>query len=1178
MPRPAIRARIALLLVMLALPVGRAGAAPPLSLTDGRVTISVSADTGAILSVVDAASGIALAAPPEAAESFRLLLQPPGQPPVTIIGKDQPLASHTVGAGSLVLEWGPSLRDTAGASHDLTVRMTIAASDGGLRFTLHTNNRSAGKLTEARYPMLGGLTSLKPPGKPCDASLWVPTSTPAEKPIALPFGEVQYGYPGQMNMGFTCVRGGSAGRSLYFASEDPIARHKAYRFSEIAGDVFASVVHVPQTPPGGAFDGSPVAVRFVDGDWRGAGKVYRDWFVRSFGLADPHRDWIRKQSFFVFTMFMLPEGTINLTFKDIPRWARAAKEHGINAVQISGWQQGGHDNGYPDYTPDRRLGTWEELEAGIRYCHRLGLKVYFFVNYQPMMVESDWYKNDLKRYREMTPDGGHTWMAGWGMGTLWARMGHPKLMTWADLGFPEYRKIIVDQFARLAAIGADGVHVDKMFPTAVDYNPDIPMAPDTSTWEGAILLSREIMQACRQRNPDWAMSFECNWDRMLEFGRATWWVGNQLITRQVFPENAETTSIAMAYDTLGINNLVRDGHIVMVTPLSFARGLEWPPAAGLADYIKEVKRIRDGLADTVFYGASLGSAGLHADQDMPDGVQYSVSENRTTGRHVCALTNARMEDRTVTFRGFDGSSNWRVRVVAPFGKPRQLVLPAEVRIPAERIVFVEELATKGPGPISAGPAPTASPAMLPAQPPQVPTNGGFETGDFTGWEADPNWVVVDNSCGYYSGWAGKWWAWSGGKGEPAMGVLRSKPFVLDKAGVALRISGWASIHGTGQPRRWNYVTLNTEDGREFDRVYAPDGTAFVPAWLDGSGHKGERVTIVAVDDADQPTYSMLCIDDVHAADPPGDFAKPAAPLPAFDAGKSLRLEDDHTLIEVSRANGSITRIRDKQSGLELIREPRLAGSFRFSLVLPGKEPWQTIEANWIHSRDQRLSRCEIDGDRLTLRWEGPLRNYLGEEYDASATMTIELTDDGALFRLAIDNRTAYPVGETYFPVLGGIQGVGATYGQLKATRMLRPTPDGTTTSADVFRIFANQSPFGDQGPEQYFACPATQPEPWVAFMAPKADRAALIGAIDPAKRDLVLRLELVPSSSGTTRDDGNWPRPAELNGRPVGAELSFVDTAVGPAGKGYEAAPVFIQFRDGTDEALRGAYAAWRAR
>jgi hypothetical protein len=78
-------------------------------------------------------------------------------------------------------------------------------------------------------------------------------------------------------------------------------------------------------------------------------------------------------------MFELPEGTINYRFKDIPHWARDAKAAGINSVLISGWHVGGHDNGYPDYSPEPRLGTWKELEEGIKACHKLGLRVYFFV-------------------------------------------------------------------------------------------------------------------------------------------------------------------------------------------------------------------------------------------------------------------------------------------------------------------------------------------------------------------------------------------------------------------------------------------------------------------------------------------------------------------------------------------------------------------------------------------------------------------------------------------------------------------------------------------------------------------------------------------------------------------------------------------------------------------------------
>jgi hypothetical protein len=476
------------------------------------------------------------------------------------------------------------------------------------------------------------------------------------------------------------------------------------------------------------------------------------------------------------------------------------------------------------------------------------------------------------------------------------------------------------------------------------------------------------------------------------------------------------------------------------------------------------------------------------------------------------------------------------------------------------------------------------------------TNGGFEKGGFEGWIADPNWVVVDNSCGYYSGWAGKQWAWSGGSGEPATGVLKSKPFVLNHDTVQMLVSGWNSVMGTGQPRRWNYVTLNLEDGSEIDRAYAPNMTTFVPVILDGSKHRGKSVFIQAVDDADQPSFSMLCIDDVRAANFPPGFAKPVKRLPAFDPKRSLKIEDDLYRLEVNRTNGSITRIRDKKAGLDLLLEPRLAGSYRFSLPIPGKESWQTLEANWIFGKDQRLTAHTLRGKQLMLRWDGPLKNYLNEAFDVSAVMTIELRDGGILFTFNVDNKSTYAVGETYFPVLGGIQGLGKVNGQLKETEMVLPSgapetarrrraaaadaqitvsASPTFTSTSIFKVFTNMSWLGDQGPEQFFAYPKTLPEAWVGFSTASLERSVMLGTRGGTNRDLFVRLELIPASSGNPRDDGNWPRPSELRGAPVGVELSFVDTKGGTVGESYQAEPVFLRSLDGGGPEMLKEYSTW---
>ncbi len=665
-----------------------------LILHTGGTSIEVDNGSGVIHLIQDSTSGTTLAARTGTAENFRLTLLKPDKSTVTIFGKNQALSSSQVDGSTMTLVWNGPLKE-ATSEYPISVRMTITCAEGELTFGLHVDNQSELKVMEVIYPLVGGLTKFGPAGIPTDAVLWIPTSTPTERPVVPTAGGCTFAYPGQMNMSFTCIQSKELGKAIYFASHDPIARYKAYRFIETgtpeAMDLAAALQHSPFLPPGKQFDGSSVVLKFVNGDWTAAAKVYREWFQKTFGIVQPANDWIRQQSFFLMTMFMLPEGTISFTYKDIPKWAKAAKDHGINSVQISGWQMGGHDNGYPFYEPDPRLGTWEELEAGIRECHQMGLKVYFFVNYQPMMIESDWYKNEYNKYREMTADGGFTWMAGWGMGTLWARAGNPKLMTWANLAFPQYRKVIVDYFAKLASIGGDGVHVDKMFPAGIDYNPDSPMSPDTATWEGAILLTKEVMRECRKRNPDWCMSFECNWDRMLQFSGATWWVGNQLITRKVFPEHAETLGLYQAYDYLGVNNAVRDGNIVMVAPLNFSRSLDWPPFSGLADYIKEVKRIRDSLQDTVFFGEVLGQSQVTLDGGPPDGVAYNVFRNRQTGLRVCILTNSRMDERELTFPAFEGTSTVKARIQIPNRKPRQVTLPATVSLPAEGILFVEEL-------------------------------------------------------------------------------------------------------------------------------------------------------------------------------------------------------------------------------------------------------------------------------------------------------------------------------------------------------------------------------------------------------------------------------------------------------------------------------------------------------
>jgi hypothetical protein len=444
---------------------------------------------------------------------------------------------------------------------------------------------------------------------------------------------------------------------------------------------------------------------------------------------------------------------------------------------------------------------------------------------------------------------------------------------------------------------------------------------------------------------------------------------------------------------------------VLVGPLNYCRSLDWQPWAGLADYIREVKRIQDRLADVVWLGEELGQEGVRF--NGPVACAFYVFRNRATGKRVCILSNASRTARKELFLGFVSSVSMRVRVHAPFGPARIQALPAELEVPGERIVFVEE------------------------------DIGGGRIDDETA-------------------------------------------------------------------------------------VYEPPAD-------------------------------------------PADSTLPVAIFPGFDPKKSLKLEDDRYVVEVSRSHGSITRIRDKPGDLELLSEPRLADSFRFSLPIPGKEPWQTIEANYLWGKDQKLRSCDVSAKKLTLHWGPPLVNYRGKNFDAAAAMDIELSQEGINFALRLDNATRYPLGEVFFPVLGGLRGVGNTGAQLSETEFVHPSTNNVVSTNDIFFVFTNNpsSELGDQGPEQFYSSPKEGGQPWMELFAPQLNRSVYIGSRDRLHRSLVLRLELLPSNSQTLREDGNWPRGNELRGRAVGVSACFVDFVYSSTSRTYESAPVLVAFHQG---------------
>lgn len=291
------------------------------------------------------------------------------------------------------------------------------------------------------------------------------------------------------------------------------------------------------------------------------------------------------------------------------------------------------------------------------------------------------------------------------------------------------------------------------------------------------------------------------------------------------------------------------------------------------------------------------------------------------------------------------------------------------------------------------------------------------------------------------------------------------------------------------------------------------------------------------------------------------------------AEKNLRLENEHYIVEVSKPNGLISRIRDKDRGLELLQEPRLAANFKFSLPIRGETAWQSTEANFIIGREQRLTSHRQTGSRLELTWGGRLKSVIGKRYPVSATMVIELAGDELRFGFTTHNKSKLEIGEVYYPILGGTLGLGDTTEARKQTQLVLPNSLEVST-AKIFHTFKNMSWLGVIGPEQFYSYPDNLSMPWMQFRNPVLNRSVYFGAHDPVARYKVVHFEMSPGVSGA-RTNGNWPRPDELNGLPAGVKFCFVQFPYQPAGQTFEATPVVLRCHDGDWRESARFYGTW---
>ncbi|GGC13525.1 hypothetical protein GCM10011386_01500 [Parapedobacter defluvii] len=614
---------------------------------------------------------------------------------------------------------------------DLTYWITLHGDY--VSFKAKLTNHDSHPISEFWFPRIGGMTGF---GNDRDAKLAIPNYSsdsrhtiglfqnyPGSRGLGAEAAEWSVDYPG-MPMPWWDIYDAKNELGLYMGYHDPVCRYSTwhtYLMPDVTGEndpwftkeqaagkpvgLVFSHVRYPFIKSGETLESGEFIVRAHEGDWHEGSQFYREWFLSHFPF-DKTDSWLRKEKTWFTSIIYQPEDRIVTDFEGYNQWTKEAKEYGINCYELIGWDSGGLERNYPLYVPEEKLGGHAGFKDLLKSIKARGGRSLVFNNYNILDKSTDWYKQELHKYMAQDEFGNQgIWMA-WGEGTLLARRSLNARYHVRSSVTSRIEEILEGYFLQLVKDGASGFQIDKLVVgTSLDFNPLNKLKPDVALCEGLVQAIDRLYAKCLEINPDFRMASEFGLDRLLPYFDVGYRNSNRYgvsTLRYVFPEWTSCQHISAPRDFKGVNGAVLTGSVICVEPDSYQGSLKQPIYNDLANYIKEVGRIREILAADIFlsryhddqFASVLEYETPDADNQPASAIQrtnpgempgtklvqgsnlkpssaliYKVHENLKTGRQTLVVANDAADTKQYAWE-FTSRKVKQVTLYAPFEEPK----------------------------------------------------------------------------------------------------------------------------------------------------------------------------------------------------------------------------------------------------------------------------------------------------------------------------------------------------------------------------------------------------------------------------------------------------------------------------------------------------------------------------
>jgi hypothetical protein len=415
-----------------------------------------------------------------------------------------------------------------------------------------------------------------------------------------------------------------------------------------------AAVHVPYIQPGETRALTPIALAAYQGGWQHGTDLYRTWRKRWMKLpripawaAEPHA-W---QQIHINS----PEDELRVRFTDLPALAAECARHGVRAIQLVGWNDGGQDQGNPSHDPDPRLGSFDELKAAIAQCHALGVKIILFAKFTWADRHTPRFRAELERMAVKDPYGDFYHYGGYQYQTVTQLLdiNTKRLIPMCFLS-EDYLRVCDQEFQKMVALGAAGILYDESqhhSPALLCFDGLHGHRYGAPVYANDRMLIENFARLAAPAGPDFLFSGEACYDWEMAVYHLSYHRSESRqhipLSRFLLPEGQFMTAVTGFNDRNMINQCLMYRYIISYEPYNFKGHLEDYPDT-LA-YGQQMDTLRRELREFLWDGEYQDVLGAQVTTGERPHHPYAVFTSRQSGQAAVVVCNYD-EDRPVTVR------------------------------------------------------------------------------------------------------------------------------------------------------------------------------------------------------------------------------------------------------------------------------------------------------------------------------------------------------------------------------------------------------------------------------------------------------------------------------------------------------------------------------------------------